>query len=204
MLHTRIPFVKASFIMLFSAVIFAACQSATGDGEEADGEGEFLSLKHIVLDLKEVKTGSAFSMELDYPEGWNTKMVSSNVFYASENPELVTDGFANNFHATAFKDVDNTDIGRYSNTFLINEQSKFPTMSFQVVHSEKIKGKKGTDFQLDYIKVWGNTPDTVFSISALAKVKSNIVHLNFYSSYEERKATERLARNVVSSIRINS
>lgn len=204
MLVTKTPLVKASVFMLFAALAFTSCQSVTNDGSQTNVENEDtrLSLKRIIVDMKDDKAGSTFSMELDYPEDWNTKMISSNVFYASENPELVTDGFANNFHATVFKDVDDTDIGRYSNTFLINEQSKFPTMSFQVIQSEKIKGKKGTAFQIDHIKVWGNTTDTVFSISALAKMNRNIVHLNFYSSYEERKATERLAKDIVSSVRI--
>lgn len=201
-LVTKTSFIKITISFLIVTLVFAACQSVSDEERKAKAENIGLSLKHIAIDMEDNKTKKTFSMGLDYPEDWSTELISRNVFHASENPELVSDGFVNNFHVIVFNDSLNHDIKRYSNTFHIKEQSKFPGMEFQVVNSESIKGKKRIVFQVDHTKIWGNTADTLFSISALAKINKRIVHLNFYSNYEEKDALEILAKDVVSSVRI--
>ena len=203
-LVTKKSLIKVNSFLLILALAFTACKSSTEEGSQTKNGNEqtSLSLKHTVIDMVDKKTGSTFSVELDYPEGWNTEMVSSNVFYASENPEAITDGYANNFHAIVFNDSLNHDIKRYSNNFLIKEQSKFPQMHFEVVRSENIKGKKGIPFQIDQIKIWGGSQDTLFSISALAKMNRRVVHLNFYGNYDEKEGIEMMAKNIVSNVQI--
>lgn len=201
-LIAKTSFIKVSISLLIIILAFTACQSVNDGENQAKDENTSLALKHVILDMEDDKTGATFSLELDYPEDWNTEMISSNVFHASENSRLVNDGLANNFHAIVFNDSLNHDIKRYTNNFHIKEQSKFPGMEFQVVHSESVNGKKRSVFQIDQTKIWGNTADTLFSISALAKINKRIVHLNFYSNYEEREALEVLAKDVVKSVQI--
>lgn len=197
-LLSKTSFIKTHALLLLSGLLLVACKSDA----PADTDQPPMPLKPIVIDLEDAKSGTAYTVELDYPESWHSQMITNNVFRASENPQLVTDGFVNNFHVTVFADSLNQDLKWYSNDFLIKEQSKFSGTHFQIIRSEQLKSNRGIDFRLDYIKIWSGNQDTLFSVSALGKAKKRMVHLNFYGNYTEKEALESLARSVVAGVRV--
>src|SRR5690554_607893 len=199
----KVPIIKVNISFLFVATFLIACQSHNEDGRSgAHNQGADFILDRKTWDVIDNKTGNTFSMEIGSPENWKAGMVSSNFFHASHNPDSVKAGSASNFHVIIYRDTLNYDLKRYSNNFIIAEQYKFPGMEFEVIGSENVKSKRRVNFLMDQIKIWGNSEDTLFSVSALAKVKQRIVHLNFYGDYDGKESVENLAKDVVKTVQI--
>lgn len=191
------------FLFLLIWSFFCGCQQKNGpDSGSENGAKDDESLKRIILNVKGDDNKKVFSFEIGYPESWSANLKSENLVYVSQRSDIVTDKYVNNFQASFYSDSLNADSENYNVNFLLNEQKRFPKIQFQSLQSQVIELKNGMAFSSNQIKIWGNQQDTLFSISALTKIRGLVLHLNFYSNYGDKQEIEVIAKKIIRSIKI--